>query len=105
MAVTNFMMRRTVVPLAVRMISIRTQSYHHGSSALFATVVNPSYASRNFFWSSAPSSSILHCWCSTKKHSSDKSILKTIGSEIQRLEETDEVEEEDDFPFKIKDNP
>ncbi|KAF3655056.1 putative protein NEDD1-like [Capsicum annuum] len=105
MAVTNFMMRRTVVPLAVRMISNRTQSYHHGSSALFATVVNPSYASRNFFWSSAPSSSILHCWYSTKKHSSDKSILKTIGSEIQRLEETDEVEEEDDFPFKIKDNP
>ncbi|PHT84541.1 hypothetical protein T459_12984, partial [Capsicum annuum] len=68
-------------------------------------LVNPSYASRNFFWSSAPSSSILHCWYSTKKHSSDKSILKTIGSEIQRLEETDEVEEEDDFAFKIKDNP
>ncbi|CAN4089162.1 unnamed protein product [Withania somnifera] len=102
MAVTNIM-RRTLVPLAVRVIC-RTQSYHHRSSALFSTVVNFSTASGNFFFrSSVPST--LRCY-STKRPSSDESLLKVIQYEIQCADELDEVEEAPvGFPFKIEDYP
>ncbi|OIT33426.1 PREDICTED: uncharacterized protein At2g39795, mitochondrial-like [Nicotiana attenuata] len=106
MAVTNIIRRTAsqVVPLAVRVIG-RTQSYHHRSSALFSTVVNRGAASRNFFRSSLPST--LHCY-STKRPSSDESLLKVIQSEILCAEESDEHDEVEEapegFPFKIEDH-
>ncbi|XP_004235048.1 uncharacterized protein At2g39795, mitochondrial [Solanum lycopersicum] len=107
MAVTNIIRRTAsqVVPLAARVI-FRTQSYHHRSSALLSTIVNRSAASRNFFRSSAPST--LHFY-STKRPSSDESLLKVIQSEIQCAEESDEQDEVEEapegFPFKIEDHP
>ncbi|CAN4105381.1 unnamed protein product [Withania somnifera] len=107
MAVTNIIRRTAsqVVPLAVRVIG-RSQSCHHRSSALFSALANPSAASRNFFRISAPST--LHFY-STKRPTSDESLLKVIQSEIQCAEESDEqdaVEEAPEgFPFKIEDHP
>ncbi|KAL3373338.1 hypothetical protein AABB24_005368 [Solanum stoloniferum] len=107
MAVTNIIRRTAsqVVPLAARMIC-RTQSYHNLSSALLSTVVNRSAASRNFFRSSAPST--LHFY-STKRPSSDESLLKVLQSEIQCVEESDVQDEVDEapegFPFEIEDHP
>ncbi|KAK4343611.1 hypothetical protein RND71_036705 [Anisodus tanguticus] len=107
MAVTNIIRRTAsqVVPFVVRVVG-RTQNYHHQSSALFSTVVNRSATSRNFFRNSTPST--FHCY-STKRASSDESLLKVIQAEILCAEESDEQDEAEEvpegFPFRIEDNP
>ncbi|PHU28003.1 hypothetical protein BC332_00096 [Capsicum chinense] len=112
MVVTNFIIRRTasqVVPLAFRAIRTTRRFYHHhGSSALFSTVVNrtAAAASRNFFRNSVPST--LHCYSTKSCSSSDESLIKVIQSEIlcaESVDEHDNQEVPEGFPFKIEDHP
>ncbi|CAA3010098.1 MAM33, mitochondrial matrix glyco [Olea europaea subsp. europaea] len=99
--------RRTasrVVPFAIR-ASYENQRYHH-CSPLFAAMKTHGHLSRKLFPMLFPVS-INHY--STKRPSSDESLLRVIESEIkcaQEGEDDDEVVEvPQGFPFEIEDHP
>lgn len=101
------MIRRSasaVVPLAIRVIG--GYRYHHHCSALFSAV-NHSNLSRQLSRASFPS--ILHYSSTSKRPSSDETLLRVIKSEIKCAEESDDHDQDevvpDGFPFKIQDNP
>ncbi|CAA2975192.1 Hypothetical predicted protein [Olea europaea subsp. europaea] len=84
--------RRTasrVVPLAIR-ASSGSQRYHHHCSALFDAVKTHGDLSRKLFPRSF-SVSVHHY--STKRPSSDESLLRVIESEIQCAQESEDNDE------------
>ncbi|XP_057475119.1 uncharacterized protein At2g39795, mitochondrial-like [Actinidia eriantha] len=89
-----------VVPLAIR--AIGGQRYHHHCSALLSAV-NHRILSRSSF------PSILHYSSTSKRPSSDESLLRVIETEIKCAQESEDHDQADDvpdgFPFKIEDNP
>ncbi|KAF5959418.1 hypothetical protein HYC85_000627 [Camellia sinensis] len=106
------MIRRSasaVVPLAIRVIG--GHRYHHHCSALFSAV-NHSNLSRQLSRTSFPS--ILHYSSTSKRPSSDETLLRVIKAEIKfessvgdalTLVTKQDEEVPDGFPFKIQDNP
>ncbi|CAK9135662.1 unnamed protein product [Ilex paraguariensis] len=103
MALSSILRRSAsqLTPLTIRAIGF--QRYSHQCAALFAAVKH-SDISGKLFQSSFPP--VLHY--STKKPSSDESLLRVIESEIKCAEESDDhdqVEEAPEgFPFKLQDN-
>ncbi|XP_022890147.1 uncharacterized protein At2g39795, mitochondrial-like [Olea europaea var. sylvestris] len=106
MALANTIRRTAsrVVPLAIR-ASSGSQRYHH-CSALFNAVKTHGDLSRKLFPRSF-SVSVHHY--STKRPSSDESLLRVIESEIQCAQESEDndevVEVPKGFPFAIEDHP
>ncbi|CAI9767551.1 unnamed protein product [Fraxinus pennsylvanica] len=106
MALANTIRRTAsrVVPFAIR-ASSGNQRYHH-CSPLLAAMKTHGDLSRKLFPRSFPVS--IHHY-STKKPSSDESLLRVIESEIQCAQEgedDDEVAEvPQGFPFEIEDHP
>ncbi|PSS34521.1 Mitochondrial glycoprotein [Actinidia chinensis var. chinensis] len=88
-----------VVPLAIR--AIGGQRYHHCSALLSA--VNHRTLSRSSF------PSILQYSSTSKRPSSDASLLRVIETEIKCAQESEDHDQVNDvpdaFPFKIEDNP
>ncbi|KAL2539926.1 Uncharacterized protein Adt_00904 [Abeliophyllum distichum] len=107
MALANTIRRTAsrVVPLAIR-ASAGSQRYHHHCSAIFAAVKTYGDLSRSLFQRSFPFS--IHHY-STKRPSSDESLVRVIESEIQCAQESEDsdevVEVPQGFPFKIEDHP
>ncbi|KAL7214850.1 hypothetical protein ACSBR1_027097 [Camellia fascicularis] len=100
------MVRRSasaVVLVANRVIG--SHRYHrHCSSSVFGAVVNHCQLSRTSF------PSVLHYSSSTSKRpTSDESLLRVIISEIKCAQDTDDhnqaEEVPDNFPFELQDNP
>ncbi|KAL6977400.1 hypothetical protein U1Q18_026198 [Sarracenia purpurea var. burkii] len=97
------MLRRSaasVVPLAIRVVG--SQRYQHCS-----TLISAGRRHRQLSRSSFPP--VLHFSSTSKRPTSDESLLKVIQGEIKCAEESDDhgqVEDvPDGFPFKIQDNP